>query len=91
MSKKQSFRTLFENEHTKGAQTLLKSDTQIFHQIFSSIRGRLCCRYSLLVICEILGLLVNTLTADDNYYLHKSENSMQVIQIALPKQINFFF
>ena len=34
---------------------------------------------SLLVICEILGLFVNTLTADHKYSLCDSENSQQPI------------
>ena len=36
---------------------------------------------SLLVICEVLGLFVNTLTADDKYSLFNRENLPQRIQI----------
>ena len=35
---------------------------------------------SLLVISEILGLFVDTLTADDKYSPHKGENFLQIIQ-----------
>ena len=36
---------------------------------------------SLFVKSEILGLFVNTLTADDKYSLHNSENLTQPIQM----------
>ena len=36
---------------------------------------------SLLVFCEILGLFVNKLTADDKYSLRYRENSLQPIQM----------
>ena len=35
---------------------------------------------SLLVICKILGLFINTLTADDKYSLLNRDNLMQPIQ-----------
>ena len=46
---------------------------------------------SLLVISQILVLLlVNILTADDNYPLCNSENLLQPIQRQSPKKENFF-
>ena len=44
----------------------------------------------LLVICEIVGLFVNTLTADDKYSLRNSENLRQPIQMQLSKKSQFF-
>ena len=41
---------------------------------------------SLLVISEILGLFVNTLTADAKHSLHNRENSMQPIQMQSSKK-----
>ena len=41
---------------------------------------------SLLVICEVLGLFVNTLIADDKYSVCNSENLPQLIQIQWPKK-----
>ena len=38
------------------------------------------------MISEILGLFVNTLTADDKYSIHNSETLWQPIQIQLPKK-----
>ena len=41
---------------------------------------------SLLMICEILELFVNTLTADDSYSLRNSEVSQQPIKMQLSKK-----
>ena len=38
---------------------------------------------SLFVICELLGLFVNTLTANDKYSLRDSQNLPQLIQMHL--------
>ena len=47
---------------------------------------------SLLVICKILGLLVSTFTADDQYSLLSRDNLPQSIQMQLPqKQKNLFW
>ena len=43
-----------------------------------------------LVICEILGLFVNTLTADDKYSLGKGENLRQPIEMQLSKKQETF-
>ena len=45
---------------------------------------------SLLVISEILGLFVNTLTADDKYSLCNRENLLQSIQMQLSKEQKVF-
>ena len=46
---------------------------------------------SLLVICEIPKLFVNTLTADGKYSLRNSDNLMQLIQIKLYEKQKVFF
>ena len=43
---------------------------------------------SLLATFKILGLLVNTLTADDKYYFRARQNLLQPIQIQLSKKHN---
>ena len=45
---------------------------------------------SLLNISQILGLFANTLTTDEKYSLHNTENLQQPIQIQLPRKANFF-
>ena len=44
----------------------------------------------LLVISSIIGLFVNTMTADDTYSLNNSENLQQPIQMQLSKKRKFF-
>ena len=41
---------------------------------------------SLLVICEILEVTVDTMTAEDKYYLRNSESFQQQIQVQLCKK-----
>ena len=48
------------------------------------------CEISLLVIWEILGLFVNTLTADGKYSLCNRENLPQPIQMQLSKKQRTF-
>ena len=55
---------------------------------------QLNCKKSLLVICKILRLFVNTLTADDKYSLLNRDNLTQAIQTLLsqkPKAFSQFF
>ena len=87
MFKKLRFRKPFDIQHAKRAQTLLKSAQHYFYHIFSSICRKLHCRMSLLVICKILGLFVNTLSVDDKYSLCNSDKLLQAIQIQLSKNI----
>ena len=44
----------------------------------------------ILAICKILGLFVDTLTADDNYSLLNNDNLAQPIQIQLSKKQKYF-
>ena len=54
------------------------------------MRKQLSWKKSLLVICKVLGLFVNTLTADDKYSLLNRDNLTQPIRIQLsPKQKTF--
>ena len=45
---------------------------------------------SLLVICEILGLFLNTLTVDDKYFRRYRENFEQPVQKELYEKPLFF-
>ena len=49
---------------------------------------------SLLVICKMLRLFINTSTADDKYFLFNGENLTQQIHMQLSekqKTLSFFF
>ena len=80
------FRTPFESQsqHDQGFQTLPESPWHFYH-IFSSLLEIVSGKMSLLVICEILRVFVNTFTADDKYFLQNSQNLPQPIQMQLSK------
>ena len=75
------FRTHFDSQHVTDSQTIVKSAWQHFYHIFSSLLGIFSRKIYLLVICEILGVFLNTLTADHKYFLHKSQNLLQPIEM----------
>ena len=91
MFKRLHFRTPFDTEHAKGAKTLQKYAREHFYHILPSISGKLRDKMSLLVICKILGLFANTLTADDKYSPRYKEDLPQTIQRQLSnKKKNLF-
>ena len=49
--KKHHSRTPFESQHVKGSQTLIKSSSEHFHHIFSSLSETLILKIPLLVLC----------------------------------------
>ena len=57
------------SKHGKQAETLLKSQRQHFYHSSWSLWLIFSWKKSILVICKILGLFVNPLTADDKYSL----------------------
>ena len=67
MSNKSRFRGCFYKQYGKSAQALLKSALQHRDHIHRSLTGKLSWKKSLLLTCQILGLLVNTLAADEKY------------------------
>ena len=69
---------------------MLEFARQHFYHIFSSIWGKLSRNLSLLLISEISGLFVNTLTADDKYCLRNLEKYLQSIKMQLFKRESFF-
>ena len=62
-----------------GSQALLKSARQHVYPKFASILYRLSWKTSLLVRSEILGLFVNTFTADDKYSCHNREKFLEPV------------
>ena len=86
MFKNPRFITPFDSQHVKAPQALVKTAWQYFYQISSSLWAKLTWKMSLLVICEILEVTVDTMTAEDKYYLRNSESSLQQIQVQLCKK-----
>ena len=90
ISKKSRFRRPFEKRYGKRSQTLLKSAALHFYHINWSLQRQVSWKKSLLVICNILGLFVNTITTDEKYCLLNKENLMQSIEIKIPEKQNPF-
>ena len=90
MSKKTRFRTPFHRQHVKASPTPLEPAQQQLYPIVSSLWENLDRTKSHLVISEILGLFVNTLFADDQYFLHIRKNLPQPIQLQLSKKAKYF-
>ena len=83
MSKRRYFRTPFDSQHVKGSKRHMKSAYQQFYHIFSSLWRKVSFKMFLLVTSEIFGLFVNTLTADDLYFLCNSENKKRFLNFWL--------
>ena len=85
MYKKLRFRGQLDKQQGKRTQTLLKSPSQHLYHIHWSLARKLCSKKSLLLTWKILGLLVNTLGADEKYLVLHRDNlripiDMQVSQ-----------
>ena len=90
MCKKSCLRLPFQKEDGERVWTLLKSERQHLCQIYWSIRGQLTCKKSLLMICKILRLFVNTLSAVDKCCFYCKDNLMQPIQMQLSEKLKTF-
>ena len=69
---------------------MLKSARHHYYPLFSSIRGKLSCKKSALVWCEILRLFVKTLTADDKYSGRNIQSLPQQFQTPLSQKQKTF-
>ena len=83
LSRKRHFRTPFDCQHVKEFPKLVKSSWEHFYHIFRSVWDTLIWKIFLLVICEILGVFVNTLTTDNKYNLRNCEKLRLPIQMQL--------
>ena len=91
MSRKSRFRRPFNKQHGKRSRPSIGHD---FYQIYWSLWRQLSWKKSVIVIWKILGLFVNTLTADEKYFLVTRENLTQHNQTQLSEKrklfLNFF-
>ena len=90
MSKNSHFKGPFNKQHGKRAQTLLNSVSQQPYDIHCSLARRLFSKKSLLLTCQILRLLPNTLGADEKYPVLNRDNLTITIQMILSEKKNFF-
>ena len=77
-----------------GAKTLVKLAWEHFYSIFGSLRREMPWKISFLFKFEILGVFVNTLTADGKYPVWDCENLKFRIQLQLSsnqKTFSHFF
>ena len=94
MSKELRFRRPFEKQDAKRAQILLKFQRQQLYHIYWSLSMQFSCKNSLLVICQIFTLFLDTFNDDDKYSLLNKENLTQLIQMQLcqkEKSFSWFF
>ena len=91
MSKKSCFRGPFDKQHGKRAKGLFKSVAQILYHIHRPHPSKLSWKKSLSLTCQILGLLVNTLPADEKYPLVKRDNLTIPIHTAIISETQNFF
>ena len=83
-------KTSFDSQHVKQFQTLVKSSWEHFYHIFSALWGEIIWKTSPWLKFGIIGLFVNTWTADYEYPVPVGENLPFPIQIQLsPKQKAF--
>ena len=90
MSKKSRFRWPSDKQHGKSAQALLKSASQHLYHIHWSQPSKLSWKKSLLLTWKILGLLVNTLAADEKYPVLNRDNLTIPIQMQLSQKQKTF-
>ena len=90
MSKKSSFRGPYEKELCKGNQTLLKHEPRSPYEIYWSLWWLLRGKKSLLVICKIFGLFVNSLASSHKYSELNRENLKKLIQMQLYQKQKLF-
>ena len=90
MSKKTRFWRPFEKQHGSWGQTLLKCEPQNVWHVYWSMGRQLSWKKSFLIICKILRLFVNTLTAGHKFSLLNRDKLTQPIQMQLSKKQKAF-
>ena len=90
MSKKSRLREPFDKQHGKRSESLLKSASEHLYYIHWSMPSQLSLKKSILLTCKILGLLLNTLVADEKYPVLNRENLTILIQMQLSKEQKTF-
>ena len=91
MQNRDCFWEPFGSERVNEAQNLVKSAEKYFYPTFSSLWANLKLKKLILIRSEILGLLVNTVTANCQYSPSNRENLLLQIQIKLIKKPSKFF
>ena len=91
MSKQSRFRECSDKQYGKLAQASLKSGSQHLYHNHLSLARNFCLKKCLLLTCQILGLLVNTLAADEKYPVLNRNNLTIPIQMQLSEKKKTFY
>ena len=86
LCKKHRFGTRFDTQHDKVSQILAKSPRECFHHVFSSFWKKLIWNISPVLLGEILGMFLSTLSADGKYPIADWENLPFPIQMQLSEK-----
>ena len=90
LSQEHRFRTGFGIQQVKESQLLAKSPRECFYHVLLSFSWKLISSMSPLVLGDILGVFVKTLTGDGMYPVQCCENLQLPIQMQLSdEQKNF--
>ena len=90
MSKKSRFRGNFEKQLDKLPEVLFKSASEHLYLFHWSLPSQLSWKKSLWLTWKILGLLVNTLAADEKYPVLNRDNLTIPIQMQLSQKQKTF-
>ena len=90
LSKRGPFRACFDSQHVKPSQRLAKSPWERLDNPFTSFSGKLISKMSPLVLGEILGVFLNTLTDDAKHPVQDCENLQLPIQMQLSEKRKTF-
>ena len=90
MSKKPRLRETFDKQHSKRAQALLKSALQQLYHIHWLLPSQFSLKLSLLLTCQILGLLFTILRDDEKYPVLNRDNLTTPIQMQLSQKEKTF-
>ena len=88
--KKYHFRGYFGERYTERERALFKSRWQDLYHSHRSLLKQLGWKKSFLMICKVLKLFVNALTARDKYSLRNRDNLTQPIQRELSQKQESF-
>ena len=83
LSKKRRLKTSLDSEHVKESQKLVTSVWEHFYHIFLSVWGEMISKIAPLLKFQIIGIFVNTMTADYQCPVPDSKNFLFPIQIQL--------
>ena len=90
MSKKSSLRGPIDEPFGKRAQARFKSASLHLYHIYRSLSSQLSWKKSLLLTCQILGLLANTLAAHEKYPVLNRDTLTISIQVQLSEKLKLF-